>query len=110
MSNKRILKKRVRQACGDLAAEILIARHTVPGIDKAAVTKIISDIASLQCDTLANCSFSFDRTPADFETRQAYRKARAEYNHKAYEKIRNDFRDRVVEIVKEMNAALPKKG
>lgn len=105
--NKRTFKKKVRQACGDLAAEILIARHIVAGIDIEAVTKIITDIADLQCETLSNATFSFDKTVHEFDGTAAFRKARRQYYHTAFNKLSDDFRNRVVAIVKDMNAAVP---
>ena len=107
MSNKRTLKKNVRRVCGALAAETLLARHIAEGIDTNAVTKIITDIADLQCTTLANATFSFDKQARDFDTRAAYHKARTAYHKKAYTQLWHDFTEGVNTIVKAMNAAVP---
>ena len=107
MSNKRTLKKNVHRVCGALAAEILLARHIAEGIDTAAVTKIITDIADLQCTTLANATFCFDKQARDFDTRAAYHKARSAYHKKAYTQLWHDFTDGVSAIVKAMNSAVP---
>ena len=96
MANKRQLKKEIRFVCGDLAAEILMARAIYPGFDKDAVTKIINDIAHLQESAVSAVSFSFDKTPRDFA-----------YNKQAYAKLAEEFHKGVEAIVKEMNQAMP---
>ena len=97
MASIRKVKKSVHYTCGDLAAEILIASHA------------INDIASLQTDSISKCSFSFDKARKDFENEGAYNKAKAAYYHAAFKKLIDSFNERVVEIVKEMSAALPGK-
>lgn len=107
MANKRDLKKEIKYVCGDLAAECLLAKNFVKGVDGDVMKEIINKIADLQVSVLANTSFSFDKLPGDFENRQDYRKAREEYYKKAYTSLRSKFYDKVNALVKEMNAALP---
>ncbi len=107
MANKRQLKKYIRYTCGDIAAEILTASHLYPSIDKKAVHAIVNDIATLQCDSLANTTFAFDKSRADFETAAAFRKAYSEYNRKAYGKLLENFNSEINKIIKAMNAVLP---
>lgn len=105
--NKRTLKKKIRQVCGDLAAEILIARHIMTDIDNDVVTRIITDIADLQCETISNATFSFDKSMREFDNMAEFRKARSKYNRKAFHKLNEDLRNRVTAIVKDMNATVP---
>lgn len=107
MANLRDLKKEVRYACGELAAECMIAAHYVEGVDPKAMSEIVGKIASLQGSALSHVSFSFDKTQKNFENRAAYLKARKEYFKKAYASFREKFNEKVVEIVRDMNAALP---
>jgi len=107
MSNKRELKKEIRYVCGDVAAECLLAKSFVKGVDADAMTDIILRIADLQVNALATVTFSFDQQPHDFETRDAYRKARSAYFRKAYASLRGKFYAKVNDFVKEMNAAIP---
>ncbi len=107
MTNKRQLKKNIRYVCGDIAAELLVARAMYPEFDDVRVNKIINDIADLQETSVQRVTFSFDKMPRDFENMGAYNKARSEYNRKAYKKLAEDFRKGVEAIVKEMNEALP---
>lgn len=93
--------------CGDIAAESLLAKNFVRGVDEKAMTDVIAKVADLQVSALRTTTFSFDKYPRDFETRDAYRKARAAYFKKAYSSLRVKFYDKVNEIVKQMNAALP---
>lgn len=107
MANKRTLKKEIKYVCGDLAAECLLAKNFVRGVDAKVMTEIITEIADLQVSALGHSTFSFDKFPRDFESGQAYRKARSFYFRKAYGSLRGKFYDKVNAIVKEMNAALP---
>jgi len=107
MANKRNLKKQVRYICGDLAAECLLAAEYIKDVDCVAMHNVVTEIAQLQTVTLANVSFSFDKVLSDFETGAAYRKARRDYNRKAYAVLRTKFNDKMQEIVKAMNAAIP---
>jgi DNA relaxase NicK len=110
MANKRTLKKQIHYACGDLAAENIMARHLLPGVNNDAVNLIINDIAELQVNSLARVSFFFDKTKKNFDNEHEYRKARKNYFKKAYNKLAEDFNNNVAEIVKAMNASLSKEA
>ena len=105
MSSKRDLKKRIRYACGDAAAELLTA-YEIDNLNPDKVGEIIGKIAKLQTSSLANVSFSFDKTSRDFESKKAYHKARRTYSKEAYSKLLSQFMNGLAEIVKEMNATL----
>lgn len=107
MATKRDLKKQIQYVCGDLAAECLIAKNFVKGVDCEAMKTIIGEIADLQTSTLAKVSFSFDKLPKDFAEKAEYSKARTAYYRKAYASLRAKFLDHVNDIVRKMNAALP---
>lgn len=107
MATKRQLKKFVRNTCGALAAEIIMARAAFPQIARKDVHDIIVEIASLQADTIGKVSIAFDKTPRDFENHSLYRKERRTYFNTAYTKLLDAFDAKVGEIVKKMNAALP---
>lgn len=108
MANKRDLKKEIKYVCGDIAAECLIAKNFIKGVDAKAMTDVVAKVADLQISALDHASFSFDKLPHDFATGSEYRKARRAYYKKAYNSLRTKFYDKVNELVKEMNAALPK--
>ena len=107
MANKRDLKKVIRTVCGDIAGECILARHFVPGIDKSKMTEIVVKVADLQCQSLENVTFSFDKSERAFDNARAYRKERRTYFKKGYGKLRSEFEAAVVAIVDQMNAALP---
>jgi hypothetical protein len=71
------------------------------------MTKIVAKVADLQISAVNGVTFSFDKTPRSFEHRGAYRKARRAYFHQAYKAFREKFYDKVNDLVKEMNAAIP---
>lgn len=107
MANKRDLKKSIKYICGDLASECVFAIELMPNIDKATMRKAIDEIAELQSSTIGHLTFSFDKTPRDFNDEKSYRKAREEYMKKAYASIEKEFNEKVEKIVKMMNSALP---
>lgn len=107
MANKRQLKKHVQAVCGDLACQLLIAQQLFGGFDEKQVNNIVAEIALLQESVMSNCTFAFDKTEREFESRHAYNVARRDYNRKAYKKLAQEFNDGVLDIVKKMNAALP---
>lgn len=107
MANKRDLKKYIRNTCGSLAGEILLARAAFPVIDRKTVHDIINDIVVLQSSSLAKVSVAFDKKACDFADAAAYRKERHEYFAEAFGNLIGQFDDAVLEIVKKMNAALP---
>lgn len=109
MANKRDLKKVIRAVCGDIASECILARHFVPDIDTDKMMAIVIETADLQCNTLENVSFSFDKSERSFDNGHQYREERRKYFKKGYKKLRADFDMAVVEIVNKMNAALPEK-
>lgn len=108
MANKRNLKKQVRYICGELAGECIVARDFIEGIDAEKMNQVILSVADLQLKSLKNASFSFDKTPKSFATLKEYHKAERKYYHEAYKTYYTEFNKHVAEIVKSMNALLPK--
>ena len=107
MATKRQLKKLIRNSCGAIAAEILLARAAFPAIERKDVVAVINDAAALQQVSLEKVSISFDKCPSDYDSKADYNKARREYFRAAYGKLLEEFEAGVAEIVKKMNAALP---
>ncbi len=109
MANKRSLKKQIRYICGDIAGESLLAKTLIPGVDKDAMTDVIIKTAELQTTALCRTNISFDKTPGDFENKSEYREARSKYYRQAFKKLSESFNNQVMAVVKDMNAAMPKK-
>lgn len=110
MTNKRQLKKHIRYVCGELAVTLLVANAGVRNFDTKKTPDIIGKIALLQETSVAHVSISYDKVPADFDNRKAYNTARAKYFATAYAKLLKEFGDKVQEIVKELNAAMPQEA
>lgn len=106
MANKRDLKKFIRNTCGALASEIIIARAVFPAISRKEVHDIVARIAALQCTTLAKVGIAFDKVPGDYESVKEYHKERKQYFATAFNALVDEFDKEVEEIVKSMNAAL----
>lgn len=109
MANKRSLKKQIRYICGDIAGESLIAKALIPGVDKDAMTQVMVKAAELQSTALCRANISFDKTPRDFDNMGHYRAARRKYYNHAFKKLSESFNNQLVAVVKDMNAAMPKK-
>lgn len=110
MSNKRSLKKHISYVCGELAAECIVAANLLKDVDRQKLEKLVVKIAMLQDSTMRHVNVAFDKAPRDFENVKAYHKARNEYYRAAYKSLLDSFQKSVVEIVGEMNSALPKKA
>lgn len=106
MANKRTLKKNIKYACGDLAAETIMSEYYVPDIDAAKVRDIVLGVASLQQSTLRRVSVSFDKTPGNFDNRHEYNKARNKYMRQAFAHLKSDFGNALCDSVKLMNTLL----
>ncbi len=107
MATKRQLKKFIRNACGCIAAEMILARAAFPQIERKKAYDVIRDAAALQTRTLSRVNIGFDKAPDAFESIHAYRKGRRAYYAEAYSHLLKEFDEGINAIVKEMNAALP---
>lgn len=106
-ANKRLLKKEIRNICGALAGECVIAKLTIPGVNVEEFNKIIYQLADLQESAIRLVSIDFPQTPSSFNTPKEYVDARRAYYKESFTKLKLDFNARIVEIVKAMNKALP---
>ncbi len=107
MANKRDLKKMVNYVCADIATECLIASEYVKGVDAAKMDAVIAKLADIQTLALSNIAFSFDAVRSDFANPKDYNKAKSAYFHRAYQSLKQKFHEKVNEVVKDMNQALP---
>lgn len=87
MSSKRKTKKQIRYVCGDLAAECILAKTFIPGVDSQEMANIVIEIAQLQESELKKASIAS--------------------NKQAFHAINSEFNRNVSEIVKKMNTVLP---
>ena len=107
MANKRIIKKNISCICGALAGDALLASY-FDNVDRARIEDIVRRVAALQETSLARVSFWFDKSPRDFSgDMRAYHKARKAYFRAGFEKLRNEFNQEVISILKELNEAVP---
>ena len=107
MANKRELKKFIRNSCGAVAVDMVLAREAFPQIKSNDVHTVVRDAVALQENTIGKVNISFDRCPSDFENAADYAKARRAYFRHAYHKLLVEFDEGIQAIVKTMNAALP---
>lgn len=105
MASLRSLRKNIRFVCGELAAECLIARNYLEGVDAEEFGKIIVKVAHLQEEALQKLNISFDKGQKEFANAAEYAKAKTAYFKKAYNQLADDFNAKVKELVNEMNAA-----
>ena len=107
MANKRDLKKQIKYVCGELALECIMTREYVEGADIKLLNDLVLRAAELQTNSLKNATFSFDKTPSDFESRAVYNRAAEQYFKNAYAHFYKLFNTHVKEIVSELNKATP---
>ncbi|MCH5222029.1 MAG: hypothetical protein J1F05_06895 [Muribaculaceae bacterium] len=107
MASKRDLKKFIRNTCGALASEIILAKVAFPVVDGKKVYDIVTKVAALQSSTISKVSVNFDKALRDFAEKAEYNKERRAYYRTAYDNLLSDFDKAVDEIIKEMNSALP---
>ena len=107
MTSKRNLKKQVKNICGNLAVECIIAKNTIENVNPDVMCDIVLEIAHLQTLTLRRISVSFEKGAKNFESLSEYKKARHEYVSKAFSSLMSDFNKTLSEIIKKMNNALP---
>lgn len=107
MANKRNLKKQIKYACGEVALEIILTRECVADTDIQALNDLIIRTAELQEKSIKNATFSFDRTPVDFDSKAEYHKAARTYFHLAYKRFHEEFNKSIQKIVDDLNKAIP---
>ncbi len=106
MANKRDIKKQIRFVCGEVAFNCMLAEECFNDVDSQKMYEIIMKVAALQHHSTENLSFSFEKTPRDFDNRAEYNKAAREYYKAAYKSFVEEFNKKLQDIVKEMNALL----
>lgn len=107
MTNRREFKKHVKYVCGDIAAECIIAKYYIKGIDVNKMDEIVIRLATLQETMLSRSNVNFDKTPKTFASFADYKKNRKKFMSKAFESLNVIFDKEILDIVKEMNKLLP---
>lgn len=107
MANKRILKKQIKYICGEVALQCILTREYVSGTNADNLNNLVIAAADLQEKSLKNASFSFDKTPKDFDNPADYRKAATAYYKQAYSVFHKEFNSHIQEILKQLNAEIP---
>lgn len=103
MKSKRNLKKQIKYICGDLVGEALLAGEVCACDKQDEVAQLIVDLAVLQENALASCSFAFDKSRRDFSSEAEYNKAKHAYNRAAFSALHDKFNARVAELVHKLN-------
>lgn len=105
-NSKRIIKKEIHRICGAMAGECVVAKITIPDIDKEALNKCIYQLADLQSSALKLVSVDFPGSEKSYGSRKEYIDARRAYYRASFARLREHFNSRVEEILHEMNVAL----
>lgn len=109
MANKRDFKKAIRFACGGIVGECINASDLFPGTKVEEWDQVIINTALLQRESERNVGVKFDKKPNEFENRKAYKQARRKFYKDLEKAISDNFKTQVEDIVKQMNALVPKK-
>lgn len=110
MGNLRQLKKNIKNFCGDIASECIIAGTLIDGADEQKLADVVYKTAALQAKSLKKVSISFDKTPRDFPNKAEYNKARRAYFKKAIASLDTLFLKEAEGLIAELNQSVPKKG
>ncbi len=104
MANKRTLKKFIRNTCGAIAAETLMATAIFPEIKEEDAHNIVRKAAHLQAEFLPKVNVAGRTFVATVEkpTHMA-----TPHRNPAVKALIEEFDKAVVELVKEMNAIFP---
>lgn len=105
-NSKRILKKEIHRICGAMAGECVMAKITVPGIDREALNHCIFELAELQSSALKLVSVDFPGVEKSYASRKEYVDARRTYYKASFAKLREHFNSRVEAILHDMNQIL----
>ena len=108
MANKRLLKKNIRFICGDIASECIFAEDTFEGLDLDKMDDVICRVAILQDAAIKKVSARFAQKPKEFANVAEYRKAKYAFAKSVEKEINQFVGDALEEIVKQMNALVPK--
>lgn len=103
MKSKRDLKKGIKYICSDLVGECMVLDLILPEDKHDELAQLVVDIALLQEQSLANCTFSFDKAARDFPSAHAYQQAKSQYVKAAFKVLHKQFNARLVELVHELN-------
>lgn len=103
MSNLRQVKKNIRNLCGDIASECVIASSFYPSVDDAKLADVVYGAAALQTKSIRKLSVCFDKTPRDFENKAAYNKARRKYYREAIAALDSLFFKEAEGLVAQLN-------
>lgn len=108
MATKRTLKKNISRICGAIAADAMLAAHLDANVDRKKIEDVVRRLAALQEGARAKVTFWYDKTPRDFGgDKAAYNKARRTYFRQAFDQLRADFNKEAMDIIKELNEAVP---
>ncbi len=106
MANKRQTKKYIKNICGELATECVLAMQYVPNIDTEKIRGLINEAIELQVSSLKHMTIVFDKSPRDFQNKNEYKAAKEKYFKTAYIALAKEFNAKVLEIVDGMNKAV----
>lgn len=109
MSSLRQVKKNIRNFCGDILAECVLAGTLYSDADEKKLADAVLMTAKLQTETIRKLSISFDKSPRDFTNLSEYRKARRYYYRKAIASLDSIFLKEAESIIALMNKAIPEK-
>ena len=110
MGNLRRLKKNIKNLCGDIASECIIAGTFYKDADEKKLADVVYKAAKLQTESIKKVSINFDKTPRDFPNRAAYRKARTKYFKKAFSSLDTLFFKEADGMIAELNQAVKREA
>lgn len=107
--NKRQFKKAITSLGSGIVAEMFNLVAASKGADRVSADESLSQIWNAMEEAKRKANVTFGKKARDFESTEAYLKAKHEYLKNAYKEISKQFSLELDEGVKKFNQAMPSK-
>ena len=105
--NKQQFKKAVEAVGASMCDEMMTVYYNVDGADRDKISVAVAKVLGATGAAKANANRFFDRGVKGFANVEDYKKAKAEFFKKLFEKIRKDFNEEISAALKLFNEAVP---
>lgn len=109
LTNKRQIKQFINRVCDEVAQEILPTAVCAKAITNEEAENILTELSRIQTKALSRLNISFDKAPDAFEKIQAYKSSKTAYYRQAYNKLIDEFKNEVQNLISPVNKAISKK-
>lgn len=105
--NKQQFKKAVEAVGASMCDEMMTVYYNVEGADRDKISTAVAKVLGATGAAKANANIFFDRGRKAFASEEEYKKEKAAFFKKLFEKIRKDFNSEISAALKLFNEAVP---